>query len=385
MANLNNWPFHLPQIFCSFIPVLTMQHLIELNKLFPFKILLKLLLITALSIQLIIISYNHISGYYFIVDFTDFLLRLTYGTFFSMIAGLLLAYPDLLVIYWANKKAPWSQKPVKRIIFELFAIIFLGLVVALFITILAHLIDRYEEPLIEVIVNNVLIIIVINLLLLITLEAWLFFNENITARKKAEKMEQEITNLRFEMLKSQINPHFMFNSLNVLSGLVTNNPRQAQEFIDEFALVYRYVLETIEKKLVSIDDELDFIQSYMFLQKMRYGSHLHLQITLESKYLSYLVPPLSLQVVIENAIKHNNVSDTSSFSIFINAEDNWLTIKNKLKTKISRGYSSKMGQNNLIKRYALVCNAIPRFNIEDDKYIVKLPLLKPKKNESNNY
>lgn len=360
-----------------------MQHLIDLNKLFPFKKLLKLLFITALSIQLIIISYNHISGYYFVADFTDFLLRLIYSTFFSILAGLLLAYPDLLVIYWTNKKAPWNRKPLRRIIIELLAIIFLGAVVAIFITTLVHLIDRYEEPLMEVLVNNVLIIIVINLLLVVTLEAWLFFNENMTARQKAEKMEQEITLLRFEMLKSQINPHFMFNSLNVLSGLVANNPQQAQEFIDEFALVYRYVLETIEKKLVTLEDELNFMQSYMFLQKMRYGSHLDLQITLDSKCLSNFIPPLSLQVVIENAIKHNNVSDSNSFTIFINAEENWLIVKNKMKAKISRGYSSKMGQKNLTKRYALVCKAIPRFYIEHDEYIVKLPLLNPEKDESN--
>lgn len=362
-----------------------MQFLIDLNKLFPFKNLLKLLVIFTLIIQLIVISYNHISGYYSVTGFTDFLLRLIYGTFFSIIAGLLLAYPDLWVIYRTNPIAPWNKKPVKRILIELPALVIIGTLVAVFITSLAHLADRYKEPLLEVIVNNVLIIVVINLLLVITIEAYLFFNESTNAKQKADKMEQEIAHLQFEMLKSQINPHFMFNSLNVLSGLVAQNPEKAQEFIDEFALVYRYVLETVEKKLVELEEELDFIHSYMFLQKMRYGDQLSLAMTIEAKYLSCLIPPLSLQVVIENAIKHNNVSDANSFEIFMNADDNWLTIKNKLAAKMSKGYSSKMGQKNLARRYAIVGDKIPCFFIKNDEYIVKLPLLNQENDESINH
>ena len=246
----------------------------NIHYIIPPKKLIKLLIILCISIQLIIISYNHLTGYYHVTGFMDFFIRLVYSTILSLVAGLLIAYPDLLVIDHLNNKLQWKHHLISRIVVQLFLTILIAVTIAVFITLLANFIDPYEQSLISVLINNSLIIIVINLILMILFEGWIYFNESYKAKTKAENLEKELTAIRFDVLKSQINPHFMFNSLNVLSGLISKDQKKAQEFIAEFSMVYRYVLETIEKSVVSLEDELDFIRSYIYLQQMRYGENL---------------------------------------------------------------------------------------------------------------
>jgi len=177
------------------------------------------------------------------------------------------------------------------------------------------------------------------------------------------------------VLKSQINPHFMFNSLNVLSGLIAINPQKAQQFVDAFSMVYRYILETIERPVVSLREELDFLRDYMYLQQMRYGENLHIRMDLPSEVLQGLLPPLSLQTVVENAIKHNIVSPEAPLQITLNYEAGALRVVNKLQPKLAGGKSTGVGQKNLKKRYALISNLHPRFRVAHDTYTAVLPLI----------
>ncbi|MCC5929627.1 MAG: PAS domain S-box protein [Cyclobacteriaceae bacterium] len=199
------------------------------------------------------------------------------------------------------------------------------------------------------------------------------------------KVQKENIQSQFEILKQQINPHFLFNSLNVLSSLITKDLAKAQLFIDEFSQIYRYVLETIEKTVVTLGQELSFVRSYFFLQQLRYGENLILNINLDSNLLNLFIPPLSLQVVLENAIKHNVVNDSSPLCINIINEGNWLILSNNVQTKISMVKSMGLGQKNLIKRYTLISDNTPSFQIHNDNYVVKLPLLNIENNESIDY
>ena len=253
------------------------------------------------------------------------------------------------------------------------------------ITLFANLIKAYTEDLTTVLIYNALIYAVVNIILMIILEAWLFFIESDKAKTKAETLEKELTQIRFEVLKNQINPHFMFNSLNVLSGLIDKDVAKAQLFIDEFSHIYRYVLETIEKTVVSLNEELGFVRSYIFLQQIRYGEALIVNINLPADILHLLMPPLSLQVVLENAVKHNIIDSSKPLQIDISNEKEWLIIRNNIQLKISRGVSTGLGQKNMVKRYAMICENTPEFVVKTNHYIVRLPLIKSDNNESNNH
>ena len=197
------------------------------------------------------------------------------------------------------------------------------------------------------------------------------------------KVQKENLQSQFEILKSQINPHFMFNSLNVLSGLINADVTKAQLFIDEFSQIYRYVLETIEQPVVTLNKEFDFMRSYLFLQQIRYGESLTYSVDILAEHLQLLVPPLSLQVLLENAMKHNIVNEEKPLKIEIYSKGDFLFIKNPIQPKIS-GTSTGLGIKNLIKRYALICKLEPKFKVENNYYVAKIPLIKVEQDERTN-
>lgn len=352
-----------------------MKLLKKLNQLFPFFRLLKLLSVFAVILQVIIITYNHFSGYYHVPDFGNFIWRLIYGSFFTVIAGLLISYPNLVIIHFLNLSFPWNTKTIKRIALQVFFTVLSAIVVSTIITLVVHWIDAYEENLFDVLVSNALIFSVVNIILVTILEALIFFNDSKEAKRKAENLELELSQIKFEVLKNQINPHFMFNSLNVLSGLIESDLKNAQKFIDEFSLIYRYVLETIEKPVVTLNEELSFVRSYIFLQQMRYGDDLIINIDIPAELLQLYLPPLSLQTVLENAIKHNVISEKNPLQIDIFHHNKWIFVRNNIQAKISKAYSSGVGQQNMIKRYSLISDEIPEFKVETNHYLVKLPLI----------
>lgn len=189
------------------------------------------------------------------------------------------------------------------------------------------------------------------------------------------KVQKENLQSQFEVLKSQINPHFMFNSLNVLSGLMSKDIGKAQQFIDEFSHIYRYVLETLEQPVVTLEKELDFMRSYLFLQQIRHGNDLSWSVKIPSALLKWVLPPLSLQVVLENAIKHNIVNESKPLKIDIFSEETTLIVRNNIQPKISAVASTGLGLKNLVKRYGLISKFEPVFFVETGYYVAKLPLI----------
>ena len=194
------------------------------------------------------------------------------------------------------------------------------------------------------------------------------------------KVQKENLQSQIEVLKSQINPHFMFNSLNVLSGLIHVDVVKAQLFIDEFSQIYRYVLETIDQPVVTLNEELEFVRSYLFLQQIRYGESLTWSLNIVAEHLQLLVPPLSLQVLLENAMKHNIVNESKPLKIEIFSDADYLIIQNPIQPKVS-GTSTGLGLKNLVKRYALISKLEPTFMVVDNKYVAKIPLIKVDQDE----
>lgn len=354
----------------------------QIHKTVSFSRLLRLLIGLAVGIQIIVILYNHFSGYYVLDSFQHFLLRLFRGSVLGLIAGFLIVYPDLMVIRYLNTATPWSTKIIKRIVLQLAIAIVTAVVISTGITSFAHCISPYTEEFIGVLINNALIYSVVNVFIMAVLEAWIFSIESRQASQIAQHLQEELSQIKFEVLKSQINPHFLFNSLNVLSGLINKDVGKAQQFIDEFSYIYRYVLETIEQPVATLEKELDFMRSYLFLQQIRYGENLSYSVNIPGHFLHRVLPPLSLQVVLENAIKHNIISISKPLLIEISGQGDYLTVKNNIQPKISSGVSTGLGLKNLSKRYALICKTEPVFYVETRYYIAKLPLIETDDYES---
>ena len=352
----------------------------NIHKYFPFRRLLALLLGLAIVIQIIVITYNHLSGYYVLEGYQHFFLRLLRGSLLSLLGSFMIAYPDLYVIRYLNSLAPWGKRIIMRLSLQLSFAVFISVVISTAITMFANWLKPYSEELTGVLIYNAMMYAVVNILLMSILEAWIYNTESRQARQIAENLQEELSQIRFEVLKSQINPHFMFNSLNVLSGLINVDVAKAQLFIDEFSQIYRYVLETIEQPVVSLNKELEFMRSYLFLQQIRYGENLTFSVNIPSGMLSMVVPPLSLQVLLENAIKHNIVNESKPLKIEIFSEDCYLIVKNNIQPKIS-GTSTGLGLKNLIKRYALISKQEPSFLVVNNHYVAKIPLIKTDSDE----
>ena len=347
----------------------------QVNKSIPFPKLLKLLFILSVSLQLILISQFYFFQNEHSTDASYILAQLVRGSGLTLLGGIILAYCNLIFIRYLNSAFPWKRNIFKRFFIQFPFSILAGILITPLIVILAGLFITFEQDMRTVYINNAYYFAIVNLFLMIILEAWLYFIEGSNAKVKAENLERELSQTRFEVLKNQINPHFMFNSLNVLSGLIEKDVAKAQQFIDEFAQIYRYVLETIEKPVVSLNDELRFIRSYIFLQQIRYGQALNVTVNLPAELLSMLMPPLSLQLVLENAIKHNIINLSQPLNIEIYLLDDWLIVRNNIQPKISSNHSTGLGQKNLAKRYAMIGENIPEFMVETNYYLAKLPLI----------
>jgi hypothetical protein len=341
----------------------------------PFKRLIWPVLGFSALLQLVVITYNYSTGFLPAEGPWEFLGRLAYGTLLTVPVGLLIVYPDVYFIGFLNRKLSWSGNVVLRLGVELLFALALAIALATLLTLLAYAINPYTDDLAGTIVINSMIASVVNIILMAALEAWSFFRENRQSKLMAEQLEQELGRIRFEVLKSQINPHFMFNSLNVLSSLIDKDTRKAQQFIDEFSLIYRYVLETIERPVVRLADELEFARSYIFLQQIRYGERLVFRIDLGAELLDMWLPPLSLQVVMENAIKHNVIGEDNPLVIEIFAEGTWLVVSNKLQRKNVPGTSTGVGLTNMTRRYEMVSGEKPSYRVENGRFVVKIPLI----------
>ena len=190
-----------------------------------------------------------------------------------------------------------------------------------------------------------------------------------------EQLEKENIKNQLLGLQHQLSPHFLFNSFNALQSLVDADAQKAKTFIQELSRVYRYTLESGKENLVTLEDELNFIRRYIFLQKVRFGDNLQVAVDVDALYLKDMLPPLSLQLLVENAIKHNEVSSSCPLSISIRAEKGKLLVTNNLQLRSKSNESTGIGLENLQLRYKLLDKELPRFHILQEQYIAELPLI----------
>jgi len=197
----------------------------------------------------------------------------------------------------------------------------------------------------------------------------------LNAEKEIQKAKQEADRSKFETLKSQINPHFLFNSLNSLSSLIHIDVDKADEFTNKLSSIYRYVLDHQDDELVSLKEEIEFIEEYASLQSIRFDDNFSIKIENIVDYQDMLLIPLSLQLVLENVFKHNIISEKKRIAITICISDNYVVIKNNKNIKKNVGVSHNVGLSNITTRYQLVCDKECIIENTETEFIVRLPLI----------
>jgi len=198
-----------------------------------------------------------------------------------------------------------------------------------------------------------------------------------------QKNVLEIQNLKienlqrqFDALKNQVSPHFLFNSLSSLKTLINESPDVAQEYLNHLSLVLRYTLQANENRLVSLSEELKFVESYFFLIKLRFTKNIQLKETISSNYTGLKLPPLALQILLENAIRHNEISKRNTMEISImTTENQTLLVSNTMNKKITPEPGAGVGLVNLSNQYRILGNKEITIRKNDQMFSVEIPLL----------
>lgn len=201
-----------------------------------------------------------------------------------------------------------------------------------------------------------------------------FYTQWEEAVKRAQKLKEEKLVFQYETLKSQVNPHFLFNSLNSLSSLIKTDPDLSEKFILKLSSVYRYILENSEKETIPLSTELEFVENYFALQKIRDGEKIKMTIEIvEVENLTVL--PVSLQLLIENALKHNSATRNQPLRIIVHNEGiDKLVVRNNIQSKMQLGGASKIGLKNLNERSKLIMNRTIEVIETPEEFIVKIPV-----------
>ncbi|NML20251.1 histidine kinase [Pseudoflavitalea sp. G-6-1-2] len=214
-------------------------------------------------------------------------------------------------------------------------------------------------------------------LIIITFNGFIFYYKSWKEYQiKAERLMRENIQAKYDALKNQIDPHFFFNSLSVLTNLVYKDPDLAADYITQLANTFRYILDKKLDNLVPIATELNFLQSYLFLIGIRrQGSIIFMDQIDEQVKLNGQVPPATLQMLVENAIKHNRFSASEPLEVTIRSEQGFLFVSNTIRKKITPEYSHGIGLENIQKRYELVCGRSIEIDASSEKFVVKIPII----------
>lgn len=297
----------------------------------------------------------------------------------SFLMSCTLSYGGFLVEDYFDRTISWIQYPIKRLVLEslsYFLYVFCASLVIVFLyRFFVRQIFTWDHIPWKDLVNWTKFPMKISFVILFILISRSFLLEWRKAAIESEQLKTERFAQQYQSLKDQLNPHFLFNSLNVLSNLVYENPDTAAKFIRQLSGIYRYVLEVQQEELVTLKQELGFAENYLSLQKIRFEESLqyHIHVNVNT---SALLPPLSLQLLLENAIKHNVASMEMPLRIDIEVNNNHLIIKNNLQPKSSLpDDSTGVGLTNISKRYALLSEKEIEVSSAGGYFIVTLPLL----------
>jgi sensor histidine kinase YesM len=291
---------------------------------------------------------------------------------------LFLAYLDFQLIRWLNAKAYFNTRFNHR----LFAELGLGIILSISLVFVANLAFSGRIVLENFITKYLLNIpavaaIFINSLMIFLLEFFVQYDAQKNKELEISELRTENSEYLYNQLRSQINPHFLFNSLNVLSALIHKDQQDAVTFTKKLSGIYRYVLNHDRVETIRVAEELHFAENYIEILKVRFGNHLSFSSQLENDLLNGLIPPMSFQLLIENTVKHNIVSEDKKLNICLYEKDGMICFennKNPMKTP-HHETSEGLGLKNLNSRFLLTGNHPVVIKDLPESFIVKLPLV----------
>ncbi len=344
---------------------------------------LKIVLINLRDLLIVIavglcISYYFSNSYKYIINNWERLVL------YSAIMGMTIWKGNLFYTKILDKHFSWR----KNLRLKLFLTISLLLIYSALSVMLVNMIWSYftgtlyfGEMISSVFIKRTIIIVIVSFIIGMSINTSYFIKEWRKSIVSEEKKNTEIIALRYEALKNQVNPHFLFNSLTALTTIVADN-NDAVKFIKKLSDVYRYVLENREKELVDLESELKFAQAFIYLHKIRFGESLNSESDIDVR--NFQILPLYLQMLIENAVKHNIVSEDKplNIKIYVN-DDNYLIVENNLQKKKNTS-GSGIGLENIKSRYKYLSDKKFVVKEEKDKFIVKIPLIKNKNESTDN-
>ena len=223
---------------------------------------------------------------------------------------------------------------------------------------------------------TVKMVVVVSVFIAMLYETFFLNQEHADMMSRAEQLNIAKTHAELVALKNQIDPHFIFNSLNTLSHLISTNPTSAKLYNDTLAKMYQYILINREKNFVFVRDEIEFASNYFYLLKIRFGGSINMIIEInDTEAQDNLLLPISLQILIENVIKHNELRKDSALTIQISVTPGFVVVKNEIRTKHYHGESSCIGLANLDNRYKLLTGSNIVVEHTDKQFCVKLPAL----------
>lgn len=284
---------------------------------------------------------------------------------------------NLRIDTFLNKKFPWVKNPNKRILMQLpLSLIYSVLVIYFPSFIYDYFICQSGIVVKAELMGSSLIIGILITIILLSIEIGSqFFAQWKHSLIEVEKYRTESFQAQLQNLKNQINPHFLFNNLSVLSSLIYKDQDKAVDFINQLAKVYRYLLDNKNNELVTLENELKFIESYNYLLRIRFDKNIQFTLDIPAVNLQLLLPPMALQILVENAIKHNEVSADLPLNIYIKVHDKMLTVSNNLQLRNSVENSTKTGLQNIKARYHYFTQRPVVISENDNLFTVQLPLL----------
>lgn len=309
-------------------------------------------------------------------EFTHWQLKLAYG--YTILLAFIIWQGNRYLLFSLRSYFNWFNKPVMKIAALLFAISFFTIPISSIMLIGWYYVFKNGLVNWEIVYTSTLAIMICVLFITHIYETVFLVKDSENEMLKNEQLVRAKAEAELQALKNQIDPHFMFNSLNTLSHLIDEMPAKAKEFNDHLADVYRYILQSKSKDLVLLREEILFLQDYFSLQEIRYGNAVKLQLDVPDEVQDqYMIPPISLQVLVENAFKHNVFNLHKPLQIDVLAEDQKIVVLNAImKKEIIKKQTLKVGLLNLKERYKLITDLPVEIKATTKSFRVYLPILK---------
>lgn len=293
---------------------------------------------------------------------------------------ILFTYLSILLLFFLNIRMMMPDTPVRELGWKRVAVTF---VVTLIVCNLlgkgfVYIHQHFEVPAITAMLHHYLHPLRdILIACIVTGTCYLDYQNQRSRRMLLENEQLRSENLvnQYETLKSQLNPHMLFNSLNTLYSLIRESPDKAQNYLQELSRVMRYTLHDNLSHTVTLNEEMNFVHSYLYLLQMRYEDNLHFEIDIPQELLQRQVPPMAVQMLVENAVKHNEISNRNPLTIRIHAEGCGLCVSNRIQPKLTDSSSTCIGLANLSKRYRLLFGQDITIEENEKLFKVTLPLI----------